>query len=136
MFEQSLNGMVHFSLYFGLALVALVVFKVIYTLITPHDEWDLIKNHKNTAAAIGFGGGIVGFSLAISGVISNSVSLVDFGIWAVVALVAQSVAFSVIRFLFMPRIVKRIEEGEISAGVMLAAVSIAVGLLNAACMTY
>jgi putative membrane protein len=136
MLEQTFNGMIHFAIYFGLALVALIIFKVVYTLITPHDEWDLIKNQKNTAAAIGFGGGIIGFSLALSGAISNSISLIDFGIWAVVALVAQSVAFALVRFMFMPRIVKRIEDGEISAGIMLATVNISVGLLNAACMTY
>jgi putative membrane protein len=135
MLEQTLNGIGHFAIYFAASLVALIVFKVIYTLITPHDEWALIKQ-QNTSAAIGFGGGIIGFAIALSGSISNSVSLIDFAIWAVVALVAQSIAFAIVRFVFMPKIVTRIEDGEISAGVILAAVSIAVGLLNAACMTY
>jgi putative membrane protein len=36
----------------------------------------------------------------------------------------------------MPKIAERIEQNEVSAGIMLAALSIAVGLLNAACMTY
>lgn len=129
-------GVMSFGLYFSGALVALVMFKFVYVMITPHDEWRLIKEDKNAAAAIGFGGGIVGFALALSGAISNSVSLIDFMIWAVVGLCAQSLAFAVVRFVFMPAIVKRIEEGEISAGIILAAISVAVGLLNAACMTY
>ena len=136
MLEQTRNGIGHFAIYFAASLVALIVFKVIYTLITPHDEWALIKQQQNTSAAIGFGGGIIGFAIALSGSITNSVSLVDFAIWAVVALVAQSIAFAIVRFVFMPKIVTRIEDGEISAGVILAAVSISVGLLNAACMTY
>ena len=133
---QFISSLAHFGLYFVGALIALIIFKMIYTLITPHDEWGLIKNDKNVAAAIGFGGGVVGFAIALSGVISNSVSLVDFAIWGLIALLAQTLAFAVVRFIFMPAIVKRIEEGEISAGVILAAASLAVGLLNAACMTY
>lgn len=130
------NAIIQFVIYFGGSLVALIIFKFIYTAITPHDEWQLIKQDKNVAAAIGFGGGILGFAIALSGVISNSVSLVDFATWALIALIAQALAFALVRFMFMPAIVKRIEEGEVSAGIVLAAVSIAFGLLNAACMTY
>ena len=133
---QFITSLAHFGLYFIGALIALIIFKMIYTLITPHDEWSLIKNDKNIAAAIGFGGGVLGFAIALSGVISNSVSLVDFAIWGLIALLAQAFAFAVVRFIFMPAIVKRIEEGEISAGIILAAASLAVGLLNAACMSY
>ena len=135
--EYSLvENLINFTIYFASALAALIVFKYIYSAITPHDEWQLIKENQNVAAAIGFGGSILGFAIALGGSISNSVSLIDFAIWSVVAIVAQTIAFALVRFLFMPAIVKRIESGEISAGVMLAAISISVGLLNAACMTY
>lgn len=125
-----------FSLYFFGALGSLFAFKWLFTMITPHDEWQLIKEQKNTAAAIGFGGSILGFALALAGVISNSISLLDFATWAVVALIAQLIAFAMLRFIFMPAIVTRIENDEVSAGIMLAAVSISVGILNAACVTY
>ncbi|GAL04316.1 membrane protein [Photobacterium aphoticum] len=52
------------------------------------------------------------------------------------ALIAQLIAFAILRFGFMPKIVERIEAGEIPAGILMAAVSVSVGLLNAACMTY
>ncbi len=132
----SLAGLDNFALYFVLSVVFLFVFKFIYALVTPHDEWMLVKEDKNVAAAIGFGGAIVGFSLALSGAAANSLGVVDFAIWGVVAIVAQSLAFALLRFSFMPRIAERIDNNEISAGTMLAAMSIAVGLLNAACMTY
>ena len=125
-----------FLLYFALAIGALILFKVVYTRITPHDEWKLIKEEQNTASAIAFGGAIVGFALALSGAISNSVSLADFLVWAIVALIAQTVAFAIVRYVFMPKIVARIEQNEISAGIILGAVSVAVGLINAASMTY
>ena len=67
---------------------------------------------------------------------ANSASLVDFVVWGVVAIVAQVIAFLLLRFTFMPKIAERIINNEISAGTILAAISIAVGLLNAACMTY
>ena len=131
-----LTGILHFAAYFGLSLVALIAFKFLYALVTPHDEWKLIREEKNTAAAIGFGGAVLGFAIALGGAASNSVSVLDFATWALIALVAQLLAFAIIRFGFMPRIVSRIEEGEMSAGVMLAATTISVGVLNAACMSY
>ncbi len=134
--NELLTSLLHFSAYFGLSLLFLVIFKFFYKFVTPHDEWKLIKEEQNTAAAIGFGGAVLGFAIALSGAASNSVSLVDFATWGAVALVAQSLAFALVRFGFMPQIIKRIEANEVSAGIMLAATSIAVGLLNAACMTY
>ncbi|MEW5250038.1 DUF350 domain-containing protein [Microbulbifer sp. 2201CG32-9] len=131
-----LTGILHFGAYFGLSLVFLIAFKFLYALVTPHDEWKLIREDRNVAAAIGFGGAVLGFAIAVAGAASNSVSLVDFATWALVALVAQLLAFAIIRFVFMPRIVERIEDGELSAGVMLAATTISVGVLNAACMSY
>lgn len=134
--QELLNSILHFSAYFVLSLIFVIVFKFVYALVTPHDEWKLIKEDKNVAAAVGFGGAVIGFSLALSGAASNSVSLLDFATWGVIALIAQSLAFVVVRFVFMPKIVERIIANEVSAGVMLAATSISVGLLNAACMAY
>ena len=51
-------------------------------------------------------------------------------------MVAQCVAFAIIRFGFMPKIVQRIEDNEISAGVMLGVINVSIGILNAACMSY
>jgi putative membrane protein len=131
-----LTGVMHFALYFGVAIIFLIIFKSVYALATPHAEWKLIKEEKNTAAAIGFGGAIVGFALALSGAVSNSGDLIDFAIWGVIALVAQIISFSIVRFVFMPKITTRIENNEVSAGIVLGATNVAVGLINAACMTY
>lgn len=133
---HSLAGLGSFALYFGLSIVFLFIFKLAYALVTPHDEWKLVKEEKNVAAAIGFGGAIIGFAIALGGAASNSVALLDFAVWALIALIAQSLAFALLRFSFMPKIAERINNNEVSAGVMLASMSVAVGLLNAACMTY
>lgn len=133
---DSIAGLSNFALYFAVSIVLLFVFKIMYAFITPHDEWKLVKEDKNQAAAVGFGGAIIGFSIALAGAASNSASLVDFVVWGVVAMIAQSIAFGLLRFTFMPRIADRIDQNEVSAGTILAAVSISVGLLNAACMSY
>jgi putative membrane protein len=133
---DSIAGLGNFAIYFALSIVLLFVFKIVYAFVTPHDEWKLVKEEQNLAAAVGFGGAMIGFSLALAGAVTNSESLVDFVVWGVVAIIAQSIAFALLRFTFMPRIAERINDNEVSAGAILAAVSVAVGLLNAACMSY
>ena len=133
---ESISGLSNFGVYFAIAIIMLFIFKFVFTAITPHDEWQLVKEEKNVAAALGFGGSMVGFSIALSGAVSNSANLIDFVIWGVVAIIAQAVAFALLRFTFMPKIVQRIEDNEVSAGIMLAAMSVSVGLLNAACMSW
>jgi len=133
---HSIAGLGNFAMYFAISIALLFVFKIIYALVTPHDEWKLVKEDKNVAAAVGFGGAMIGFSIALAGAATNSLSLLDFIIWGIVAMIAQSFAFALLRFTFMPKIAERINQNEVSAGTMLAAMSISVGLLNAACMTY
>ena len=133
---ESIAGLGHFALYFGISIALLFAFKILYAFVTPHDEWKLVKEDQNTAAAIGFGGALVGFCIALASAISNSESVIDFVVWGVIAIIAQLFAFGLLRFTFMPKIVERIVNQEVSAGIMLAAVSIGVGLLNAASMTY
>lgn len=131
-----LNGLINFGLYFTISIILLLAFKFIYALVTPYDEWKLVKEHKNIAASVGFSGAIIGFSIALASAAANSISLIDFAIWGVIALVAQIIAFAILRFLFMPKLVERIQNDEVSAGIMLGGLSVSVGLLNAACMTY
>ena len=82
-----------------------------------------MKEDRNVAAALGFIGAVIGFALALSSAAANSVSVIDFLVWGVVALLAQSLAFLMVRYLFMPRIVERINQGEVSAGIILAGVA-------------
>ncbi|WP_438863652.1 DUF350 domain-containing protein [Neptunicella sp.] len=133
---QSLSGLTNFALYFIVSIALLFIFKIAYAFVTPHDEWKLVKEDKSDAAAIGFAGAMIGFSLALASAATNSTHLVDFVIWGIVALLAQLFAFGLLRFTFMPMIAERISNNETSAGIMLAGMSVAVGLLNAACMSY
>lgn len=136
MLVDSLSGVLPFLAWFGLSLALLLAFKWIYTAITPHDEWRLIREQRNTAAAIALGGSLVGFALPVASAAAHSVSFVDFVVWAVVAVLAQVLAFLLLRAVYLRDLFSRIEAGETAAGVLLAAFSLAVGVLNAACMTY
>lgn len=135
-FHTSLQGLVNFASYFLASIVLLIVFSFVYVAITPHDEWKLVKQEKNIAAATGLAGALIGFALALGSVVSNSIHLLDFVLWGVIALIAQLIAFALVRFVFMPELIQRIKDNEISAGIILGATSIAVGVLNAACLTY
>jgi putative membrane protein len=111
-----------------------VVFKIIYQWVTPYNEAKLIRE-GNVAAALALGGALVGYVLPLASALSNTVSLVEFCAWAALAGVIQIAAFTLVRVVAMKDVAARIEKGEIAAGVYLMSISLAVGLLNAACMT-
>ncbi|MGL4456403.1 MAG: DUF350 domain-containing protein [Plesiomonas sp.] len=131
-----LSGLGSFALYFFASLFMLMLFKWVYVKITPYDEWTLVKEEKNVAAAITLSGAFIGYSLAIASAASNSVSVFDFIVWGIVAMLAQVIAFLIVRFGFMPSFAERITNNETGAAILMASMSISVGLLNAACMTY
>jgi putative membrane protein len=111
-----------------------VVFKLIYQWVTPYNEAKLIRE-GNVAAALALGGALVGYVLPLASALSNTVSLVEFCAWAALAGVMQIAAFTIVRLVAMKDLTARIEKGEVAAGVYLMSISLAVGVLNAACMT-
>lgn len=127
-----LAGLPAFVLYFGLGALLLVLFGLIYTTLTPHREWRLI--HANVpAAALAFGGSLLGFVLPLASAMRESVSLFDFLLWALVALLVQLVTFCLLRLL-VPDLGRRISDNEMASAILVALVSVAVGVLNAAAM--
>lgn len=131
--SYSLTGIVAHLVYFGIASVAVVVFVAIYTKVTPHDEFGLIRR-GNTAAAISVGGAIIGYTVPLAKAVSQSESISDMLLWSGVALVAQLVAYGITR-LVLPQLSSHVDEGKTASGIFLAAISVAIGLLNAAAMT-
>jgi putative membrane protein len=132
--SASLAGLPAFLSYFGVAIGLLVLFCAIYVHLTPHHEFKLIRANKS-AATLAFGGSLLGFCLPLHAAITNSVSLVDCAIWGAIALVIQLLAFFAVK-MFIGNLSERIANNEVAAGGFLAAVSLGVGLLNAASMSY
>lgn len=130
----SLATLPNFLAYFALAIGLAVLFLAVYVWITPHRELALIRADK-PAAAISFGGAFLGFVIPLASAISQSVGLLDCAVWGLVALIVQALTFFAVRLL-LPDLPSRIERDERAAATLVAALSIGVGVLNAACMTY
>ena len=119
-------------LYFALSIVLIALFIAIYTAITPYREMALIRE-GNQAAAVSLGGALLGFSLPLAQAVAQSGALNDMLTWSAVALVAQLAAYGVTRLL-LPHLPADVKEGKLAPAIFLAAISIAIGVLNAAAM--
>ena len=128
-----LANLSEFSIFFVTAAVLTLLFVVIYTRVTRHDELALIKKNS-TAAALAFSGSLIGFALPLASTMISSITVVQMVLWGVIALIVQVLVYLLIR-LPMPRISERIEADEVAAGIWLGACSMVAGILNAASMT-
>lgn len=131
---SSLATLPDFLAYFATAIGFAALFVLVYVWITPQREFALIRANV-PAAAISFGGAFIGFVIPLASAIAHSVGLVDGAVWSAVALVVQLLAFLVARLL-LPDLPARIARDERAAAILVAALSIGVGILDAACMTW
>jgi putative membrane protein len=131
---ESLSGLIGFCKYFVAAIGFVVVFCQVYCWITPYDELKLVRE-GNVAPAISFGGALIGFILPLHSAITHSVGFIDMLIWAAVAMVVQLTVFGIVR-LFFKGLVREIENNHTAAATLLAFFSVAIGILNAASMTW
>lgn len=131
---DSMQGLIDFGAYFVAALAYLLLFCVIYCRVTPYDELKMVREGK-LAPAISFGGALIGFVLPLQSAISHSVGIVDMLIWALIAMVVQILVFALVR-LFFRDLVRQIEDDRVAAATLLALFAVAIGVLNAASMTY
>ncbi|BBU87378.1 DUF350 domain-containing protein [Escherichia coli] len=139
-----LDSLLAFSAYFfiGVAMVityvifypAHPIFLFIYSKITPHNEWQLIKNN-NTAAALAFSGTLLGYVIPLSSAAINAVSIPDYFAWGGIALVIQLLVFAGVR-LYMPALSEKIINHNTAAGMFMGTAALAGGIFNAACMTW
>jgi putative membrane protein len=128
---------ISFLSFFFTALVLVIVFLYLYAIVTPYDDYKLIFEDNNIAAALGFGGAIIGVSIPLYSALVNSVSYSDFAIWGVVAILIQLIfAFVVTRLNGKYSFKTKISDGSIAVGILMAFLSISIGLLNAGSMSY
>ena len=130
---RDLTNLSEFLFFFVAAAALTLLFVILYTRVTRHNELALIKKNS-TAAALAFSGSLIGFALPLASTMINSVTVVEMVLWGLVALIVQVLVYLVIR-LPMPRISERIEADEVAAGIWLGSCSIVAGILNAAAMT-
>jgi putative membrane protein len=130
----SLSGFDEFLVYAGLAVVFVYAYILIYLWITPYNEVKLIKD-GNVAAALSLSGSVLGFTFPLAAAIRNSVHPWDMMLWGLIAAGVQLLVFVAVRYTLL-NIVRRIPEGQVATGVVIAAISVSAGILNAACMSY
>ncbi len=128
-----LANLTEFLIFFVTASVLTVVFVIVYTRITKHDEIALIKENS-TSAALAFAGSLIGFALPLASTMIHSLTVAELVAWGLVALVVQILVYLLLR-LPMPQMSERIERGEVAAGIWLGGCSLVAGILNAASMT-
>ncbi|MBL8424772.1 MAG: DUF350 domain-containing protein [Candidatus Accumulibacter phosphatis] len=123
-----------FLAYFAVAIALLALFLLVYLNVTPYHEVALIRG-GNSAAAVSLSGALLGFAMPVANVIAHSDTLVDLASWGAIAGVIQILAYLVAR-LALPQLDQDIPAGKTAPAIFLAVLSLSVGLINAACMTY
>ncbi len=130
----SISGLQAFLIYFAASIFLLVIFALVYVMVTPYREFRLISE-GNMAAAYSYSGALLGFAIPLASAITHSVGLIDMIIWGIIALIVQIVTFLVVKLIF-PAIAIDIPANQASKGIFLGIVSLVTGILNAACITY
>ena len=130
--QQSIVGFFPFITTLAATFACLALFLLIYTYITPYREIQLIRN-GNIAAAISLAGATLGFAVPLAQSAAQSGSLPDMLLWSGIAMVVQLLVYVAVRMI-IPGISRDIPAGKVAQGIFLGTLSLATGLLNAACM--
>ena len=122
--------------YIGLAVVLLFIGILLFEVTTKNKEFELIKN-GNKAAVYAFGGRILGLAIVLYSSISNSVNILDMVVWGSIAIVIQIIVFYLAELL-TPKfnITKAIDDDNQAVGLFLLFLSVSIGLIIAASLTY
>lgn len=130
--RQSIGGFFPFITTLGAAFALLALFLSIYVRITPYREIQLIRE-GNVAAAISLSGATLGFAIPLAQSAAQSGNLLDMLMWSGIAMVVQLLVYVTVRIV-IPDITRDIPAGKAAQGTFLGMLSLATGLLNAACM--
>lgn len=119
-----------FALYLAVAVAMLVVFTFIYSKVTPYDDFALIRKN-NIGAAVILAGAILGFTFPLLSAIYFTHSLAEMAKWGAITGGVQLVFIAILR-----RVAGTVEEGHMAPAVLLSAMAVAIGLLNAVSISY
>jgi len=113
----------------GLTLALLAVGASVYARLTPHNELELIRA-GNTAAAVSFGGVLVGLAIPLGVSLAASNSVLEIAVWGAATLLVQMFVFRITDML-LPGLPKRIAAGETAAAALLVSAKLAVAVILA-----
>jgi putative membrane protein len=131
---EYLDALPSFFAYLGMGAALTALFLGVYLVVTPQRELGLIRT-GNVSAALVMIGALFGYIVPLASAIAHSVSLLDLAIWGGVALMVQLVTYLLLRW-WLHDLRAHIEADRVAVALLAASVSLAVGVLNAAAMTY
>jgi putative membrane protein len=120
-------------LHVAVALVILAAGAALYAAVTPHREIQLIRE-GNTAAALSFGGVLVGIALPLAFALAASNSVLEIALWGATTIVVQLALFWLVDLL-LRGLPQRIKQGEVAAAALLVGVKLAVAAILAAAVS-
>ena len=120
-------------LHVSVALLILAAGAALYALLTPHREIQLIRE-GNAAAALSFGGVLVGIALPLAFALAASTSVLEIALWGATTIVVQLALFWVVDLL-LRGLPQRIKEGEVAAAALLVGAKLAVAAILAAAVS-
>ncbi len=107
---------------FGLALAT-------YAMITPHHEIKLIRA-GNVACAYSLGGAAIGMAIVLFVTATGTLEVVELAVWGGIGLIGQLAMYFAVAVI-IPGLRQGLEEDRVAYGILLGALSIAMGLVNA-----
>jgi putative membrane protein len=126
------TGLPVLLLQFAITIVLLVIGVVIYTMVTPFRERELLQR-GNAAAATVLSGAVVALAIPLAALLATTRAVLDILIWGVVAILLQLITVLIVLHL-LKRLHLRVDDGSIAAALPIAAAQLAIALLNAAGM--
>ena len=112
------------------ALAVLAVAAALYALITPHKEMAQVRQ-GNTAAALAFGGILLGLAIPLAASLGASTSLPEVALWGATTVLVQLAVFR-LTDLALRDLPSRIAQGDMAAATLLAGARIATAVVLAA----
>ncbi|ESQ77792.1 DUF350 domain-containing protein [Asticcacaulis sp. YBE204] len=120
-------------LHAGVTLLMLVIGATLYSILTPYKEIQQIRD-GNSAAAVAYGGVIIGLAVPLAASMSASDTVREILIWGGATVLLQLFVFRMVDFL-LTGLPSRINEGEVSAAVLLVAAKLAAALILASAVS-
>lgn len=123
--QELLLTIYYFVVLGGVSIVCMWIF----SLITPYNDFELIRN-GNSAVAIQFAGKILGVTYIMSAAVATNDSLLGAGLWGIIGFVLMIVGYYAFEIV-TPKLHVReeMEKGTVSVGIIAAAISLAISFI-------
>src|SRR6202158_4276834 len=121
----TLAGLPAFLAYFCVSLVIVVGYLYLYTWMTPHDEFALIRANV-PGAAISLGLSLLGFALPVISAMTHAANIVDCLVWSAIALIVQIAVYFMVK-IPVPDLSAKIAAGDLAPAILLGLSSLSAG---------